>query len=194
MKHQSRALAPQTRAFDPASLFTPRQRIPMPGQDPQRVEELFHQLCCHFEPKDPIEAMWVSDIASITARIEHLRRCHRAATLVSLRREAADNPRFRGDIDYDESIEVRCEIYEDQYKLGTRPGEYESEENLPVVRLLGAVSMGSLAREEDFMGLEFAALRERDRIIAQMERRRREAMVLALKTIDQEDWDDRGAE
>ena len=53
-----------------------------------------------------------------------------------------------------------------------------------LARFLGATSMGSLGREEDFMGLEFTAIRERDRIIAQIGRKRREDMVAAVTVID----------
>lgn len=167
-------------------LFTARHRIPMPGQDPQRSEHIFRELCRHFKPQDPIEWMWVNDVAVITSRIEFLRRCHRAATLVSLRREVARAGRHSEEISVQEAYDVRIDIYEDFYDLDKQARSYSNPENLPIVRLLGATSMGSLGREEDFMGLEFTAIRERDRIIAQIGRKRREDMVAAVTVIDAE--------
>jgi hypothetical protein len=39
------------------------------------------------------------------------------------------------------------------------------------------------------MGLEFAAMRERDRIIAQITRKRREDMIAAVQVIDMKNVD-----
>lgn len=167
-------------------LFTARHRIPMPGQDPERLEEIFRDLCRHFRPQDPIEYMWVNDVAVITSRIEFLRRCHRAATLVSLRRELARNARYSDDLSVQEIECARVDVYEDFYDLGDHSRSYSNPENLPIVRLMGATSMGALGREEDFMGLEFTALRERDRIIAQIGKKRRDDMVAAVRVIDAE--------
>jgi hypothetical protein len=179
-----RNAAARTQASDVIELFTPRQRAPMPGQDPDRCEEIFRELCDHFKPSDPIECMWVNDVASLTSRIEFTRNCHRAATVVSLRREFANNLRFTGDIALYERDEVRAQIYSEQCDDGLPPAPPVTQDSSPLMRLLGAVSMGSLRREEDFMGLEFAAMRERDRIISQIARKRREDMIAAVKVID----------
>lgn len=170
--------------FCAAEMFTPQQRIPMPGQDAGRCEKLFDDLCRHFQPRDAIEAMWVNDVAVIMAKIEFLRKCHRAATLVALRREASDHSRYDPGIQSFEVDDVKAAVFDDEYSVGDDAGMYGSEENLPIVRLLGVVSMGSLHREEDFMGLEFAALRERDRIIDQFGRKRRDDMKAAVAVID----------
>ncbi len=174
----------------PVELFTPRQRISMPGQDPNRCEQLYGELCRYFSPRDPIEGMWVNDVAVITARIEFLRKSHRAATLVALRREVRANPHFTGDISPAEAEIAAAEVLTDTYNLKTKPGSSGSEENLPIVRLLGTMSMKSLRQEEDFMGLEFAALRERDRIIGQIGKKRSEEMRAALKLIQAPTEDD----
>jgi hypothetical protein len=173
-----------TQTSDAIELFTPRQMAPMPGQDPDRCEAIFRELCAHFKPRDPIECMWVNDVASLTSRIEFTRNCHRAVTLVSLRREFANNLRFTGDIALYERDEVRAQIYSEECDDGLPPGPPVTQDSPPLMRLLGAVSMGSLRREEDFMGLDFAAMRERDRIISQIARKRREDMIAAVKVID----------
>lgn len=170
--------------FCAAEMFTPQQRIPMPGQDTGRCEKLFDDLCRHFQPRDAIEAMWVNDVAVIMAKIEFLRKCHRAATLVALRRQASDHSRYDPGIQPFEVEGVKAAVFSDEYSVGDDAGVCGSEENLPIVRLLGTVSMGSLHREEDFMGLEFAALRERDRIIDQIGRKRRDDMKAAVAIID----------
>ena len=178
----------------PARLFTRKQRLAMPGEDPNRCEQLYAELCRHFEPRDPIEAMWVNDVAVVTAKIEFLRKCHRAATLVSLRRAVRSNAHFTRDISSEETEPAAIEILTDTYDLKKKPGVYDSEENLPIVRLLGASSLNSLSKEEDFMGLEFAALRERDRIIAQIGRKRQEEMRAAVTIIDAKCGDDNAEE
>ena len=170
--------------FHAAQLFTPQQRIPMPGQDAGRCEKLFDDLCRHFQPRDAVEAMWVNDVAVIMAKIEFLRKCHRAATLVALRRQASDHSRYDPGIQSFEVEDLKAAVFDDEYSVGGDAGVCGSEENLPIVRLLGTVSMGSLRKEEDFMGLEFAALRERDRIIDQIGRKRRDDMKAAVAIID----------
>lgn len=170
--------------FCAAEMFTPQQRIPMPGQDTDRCEKLFDDLCRHFQPRDAVEAMWVNDVAVIMAKIEFLRKCHRAATLVALRREASGRSRYDPGIQLFEVDDVKAAVFDDEYSVGDDVGMYGSEENLPIVRLLGVVSMGSLRKEEDFMGLEFAALRQRDRIIDQIGRKRRDDMKAAVAILD----------
>jgi hypothetical protein len=186
--------AQRTQEPNAARLFTPKQRLAMPGEDPNRCEQLYAELCRHFEPADPIEAMWVNDVAVVTAKIEFLRKCHRAATLVSLRRAVRSNAHFTKDISSEETEPTVVQILTDTYDLKKKPGVYDSEENLPIVRLLGATSLNSLSKEEDFMGLEFAALRERDRIIAQIGRKRQEEMRAAVTIIDAQCGDDNAQE
>lgn len=156
----------------------------MPGQDPGRCEALFEELCGYFKPQDAIEHMWVNDVACIMSRIEYLRNCHRAASLVSLRREHAANSIYKDDLTSYELSEARSQIYAEENGTAKQSASAIPKENLPFLRLLGAASMGSLKSEEDFMGLEFAAMRERDRIIAQITRKRREDMIAAVQVID----------
>jgi hypothetical protein len=186
MNAKSKAVT-RAQPFEAAELFSPRQRPRLPGQDPGRCEALFQELCSYFKPQDAIECMWVNDVASIMSRIEYLRNSHRAAALVSLRRELADNARYKNDISSYEMSEAKSQIYAEEN--GDAQASASSKESLPFTRLLGAASMGSLRKEEDFMGLEFAAMRERDRIIAQITRKRREDMIAAVQVIDMKNLD-----
>ena len=186
MNAKSKAVT-RAQPFEAAELFSPRQRPRLPGQDPGRCEALFQELCSYFKPQDAIECMWVNDVASIMSRIEYLRNSHRAAALVSLRRELADNARYKNDISSYEMSEAKSQIYAEEN--GDAKASASSKESLPFMRLLGAASMGSLRKEEDFMGLEFAAMRERDRIIAQITRKRREDMIAAVQVIDMKNVD-----
>ena len=186
MNTKSKAVT-RAQPFEAAELFSPRQRPRLPGQDPGRCEALFQELCSYFKPQDAIECMWVNDVASIMSRIEYLRNSHRAAALVSLRRELADNARYKNDISSYEMSEAKSQIYAEEN--GDAKASASSKESLPFTRLLGAASMGSLQKEEDFMGLEFAAMRERDRIIAQITRKRREDMIAAVQVIDMKNVD-----
>ena len=183
MNTKSKAVT-RAQPFEAAELFSPRERSRLPGQDPGRCEALFQELCSYFKPQDAIEHMWVNDVASIMSRIEYLRNCHRAAALVSLRRELADNTIFQADLSSYELSEARSRIHAEENGDAKASASASSNESLPFTRLLGAASMGSLRKEEDFMGLEFAAMRERDRIIAQITRKRREDMIAAVQVID----------
>lgn len=169
--------------------FSGWQRLTMPGQDPARVEAIFQAMVEQFQPQGPIEAMWVSDIAALSVRIEYLRKCHRAAYLVRLRRQAFEQVRYGSGVEIEagEAHLLKQQVIGDfADDTADDTAARLSDENHPFARLLGVTALGSLRAEEDFMALEFAAMRERDRIIQQIDRRRRNAMLEAVRIIDGE--------
>ena len=170
------------------SVFGTAQRPALPGQDPGRVEAIYDLLCGQLHPSDVIEQMWLADIAYLTARIEYFRAAlsgyyagrlageddlvgldegtrviQRAARefVLSARR---DNPNIWPELQYSPELSPLT------------PGDPAYTQKL------GQVIDENLDTIVKLDEAEIRLLRERDRLIAQFDRRRHTAVRDAIES------------
>lgn len=135
----------------------------MIGQDPKRRDEIEAQLFADFEPKDVLEEIWLSDIAVLTASIEYYRKLEAAVTLKITRRLGLEQnlrDEFRDKKDLSLSDAAGSQAFS---------------------RALGEFNSSDLNRISAIADLIIKTRRERERIYLLFERKRRPALLKAVK-------------
>lgn len=170
-------------------------RMSLPGQDPVREEELRIELTQELQPQDRFEQMWIEDIAYRTAMIEVIRAQiagHRMrlveVVLIDLDKRLRERERAVGELDgiecfYGRELDPNERDALERWKgHGTVPVELSNWLGDPQFAwLLGNLEPVQMQVLRQFQLLEHEELRERDRIIRQFERRRRQAVMDAVK-------------
>jgi hypothetical protein len=157
-------------------------RPPLPGQDPEYANQILEHLRQECQPRDFIEEMWLADVAWLTSRIDYLRASVSGlydAQLRSMRslheRAAAGHSRFS---------EAEHGVLK-----ATEDAGHVLADGMPAVsdplfqRLLGLATLNELDTFGKLTTLEQLLGRERDRVLGQFERRRREKVKEALQTL-----------
>ena len=138
------------------------------GQDPKRRREIEAQLFEDFEPKDVLEEIWLSDIAALTTTIEYYRRLEVSINFSRLEKhgvkellkEENDLAASRGE------------------KLERQGGHFNSPSFL---KAMGSLNDNDLKKINTVIDMINKLRRERERIYNQFERKRRPALVNAVK-------------
>ena len=174
----------------PRSTLGSADRPALPGQDPGRVEQMLGQLAQELMPRDAIERLWLADIAYLTVRIEYFRAGLRG--YYAARQRAHLNPSQiymdldelseRTDFSADEERKELRGLENDDF--APQPGETQLDEPA-FTRMLGRVVAGNLETIVRLDEVETRLLRERDRVIAQFDRRRRDAVRSAVENAEQ---------
>lgn len=149
----------------------------LPGQDSGRGEAIYAALCQDFAPKDAIEDCWLSDIAHLMARIEYLRTCVRGYFALQMNTLSDLHSTFHTAFSDDEQ-DLIAKLADRDFVC--RPNEKQSVIDLRD-RYLGYVYKKHSREIQVFDDMERNLLRERDRVIAHFERRRRDQLEIALE-------------
>ena len=172
-------------------------RPSLPGQDPKREEELRIELTQELQPQGRFEQMWIEDIAYRTAMIE-VTRAQIAGCRTRMVRGLLDNLRQRAEEHEDGLKRNDMEDFGICMRPDLSPAEREALQrwdgygSVPTeltnwlddpqyAWLLGNLEPVQMQVLRQFQILELEEVRERDRIIQQFERRRRQAVMDAVK-------------
>lgn len=134
------------------------------GQDPRRRQEIEAQLFKDFAPKDVLEEIWLSDIAVLTTTIEYYRQLEAAVMLKIAKRRGLDTllkAEFPGKSDLSMNDAVGSQA------LRTALGDFN------------ALDLDQLSTIADLIT---QVRRERERVFLLFERKRRPALLNAVKT------------
>jgi hypothetical protein len=167
-------------------------RLPLPGHNHHREAALRAELTASFQPQGTAEMLWVHDIAYCTAvmewiaaQIAALQRHHvaRACTHALAERQPDPVPQL--------SIEAPYSQQDRAYFGALADGDFTASYNNTLLddRML-AVLLGSVNKEEAGLSRMLQQSlhderKERDRIINQLERRRRNAMRDAIERAEE---------
>ena len=138
------------------------------GQDPKRRAEIEAQLFDDFKPKDVLEEIWLSEIAALTTTIEYYRRL-----------EVAIN------FSYLDNHGVHQLLDEEEANAGIRGKKFDRQGDLlsgtSFRKTLGKLSQYQLKQINTVIDMINKLRRERERIYNQFERKRRPALINAVK-------------
>lgn len=168
---------PQGQASEVAPLFA---RPRLPGQHPEHSDRILAHLRRECGPRDFIEELWLADVAWLTARIDYFRAALAGLYDLQLRQKRRDHARANGEWFSAGKIEALAEIEQDDPMRadGTAlAGEPVFQRLLGMTTLHELDTLGKLAVLEQLLG------RERDRVLAQFERRRREQVKRVLDAV-----------
>ncbi len=138
------------------------------GQDPKRRVEIEAQLFQDFKPKDVLEEIWLSEIAALTTTIEYYRRLE-----VSINFTYLEN---HGVLELLDQEEVDAAKYGEKLD---RLGDLISGTGFR--KALGKLSQYQLKQINSVIDMINKLRRERERIYNQFERKRRPALINAVK-------------
>lgn len=133
------------------------------GQNPQRRKEIEAQLFKDFTPKDVLEEIWLSDIAVLTATIEYYRQLEAAVMLKIANHRGLDDL-------------LRVEFSE---KDDVTSADAVGSRALQVA--LGEFTPADLQQISTIADLISQVRRERERVYLLFERKRRPALLSAIK-------------
>ncbi len=157
------------------------KKIGFSGQDPKRHAQIEAQLFSDFKPKDVLEEIWLSDIAALTAAIEYYRQLE-----VNLNENLLEKHGIRGDsrsktLGPSDIVEDALEHAElvSQIRFEAALGKF-NEQDLKKINMV--IEMINKLR------------RERERIYNQFERKRRPALINAVKYQEVSSTDDASVE
>lgn len=176
-------------------------RLSLPGQDPMREEELRIELAHDYSPQDRFEQLWLEDIAYRVAIIEVIRAqiagCRMRmvqSVLDELKRRAAALENLRAELEragmQDNEGMPGISLSRAEHDALERWGKYSGKVPIELTNwlnnpqfawLLGNLDPAQMQVLRQFQILEQEEVRERDRIIRQFERRRRQAVTDAVK-------------
>jgi hypothetical protein len=169
------------------------ERPALPGQDPGRVEAILELLTQELQPTGMIEQLWLADIAYLTARIEYFRAGLRGFYAGLQRAEIA--PRYIDEMlipfspAYDRSGHDAAERRREELRalqvndFQPEPGKTHLDDSR-FTHMLGQIIGENLAIIQRLDDTEQRLLRERDRMIAQFDRRRRNAVRDAVENAE----------
>jgi hypothetical protein len=167
-------------------------RLSLPGHNAHREAALRLELTASFKPHDTGEMLWVHDIAYCTAGMEvtaaqiaALQRRHVARACSAALSEARPASELGGSHTFEYSPQER------QWLQALADGEFTAAYNHTLLNnatfasLLGSVSKGDIETLRMLQQLLHDERKERDRIINQLERRRRNAMRDAIELAEE---------
>lgn len=180
-----------TKSTKPRRLRDPDPvRLPLPLQDPCREDDLRERLTRHFQPANPVEEMWVEDIAYCGATIEHIR-----ATIAAFQQHCAQsasrnllNPmslELDGEVSGLSSLNRIGLDMAASRNFTPRSGRSDLADPL-FSQLLGARTPAQQHQLALLHAMLHAELRERDRLINKMESRHVPAMLAAITAAEAE--------
>lgn len=138
------------------------------GQDPKRRVEIETQLFQDFQPKDVLEEIWLSEIAVLTATIEYYRRLEVSINFAFLEKHGVR-----------ELLDEEREIAIATGKKVDRPDGHLSSPRF--LKALGRLNQHQLKQINTVIDMINKLRRERERIYNQFERKRRPAVINAVK-------------
>lgn len=133
------------------------------GQDPKRRAEIEAQLFADFKPKDILEEIWLSDIAVMTATIEYYRKLEAAVTLKIAKRRGLEQ-KLRDEFPGNNKLTLNAAV-------GSQT----------LQQILGEFTPADFRQISDIADLIARTRRERERIYLLFERKRRPALLNAVK-------------
>ena len=137
------------------------------GRDPQRRAEIEATLFADFKPKDVLEEIWLSDIAVLTTTIEYYRNLEASVTLNLAKK-------------YDLEQQLRDEF------PGKKDLSLENAAGSAAFRTaLGKFTAHDVKRISDIVDLISKMRRERERVYLLFERKRRPAVLNAVKVAEE---------
>lgn len=132
-------------------------------QHPQRRKEIETQLFKDFTPKDVLEEIWLSDIAVLTATIEYYRQLEAAVMLKITKRRSLD-------------VLLKAEFPE-----RTNLTLNDAVGSMALRTALGEFTPADLKQVSSIADLISQVRRERERVFLLFERKRRPALLSAVK-------------
>jgi hypothetical protein len=133
-------------------------------QDPKRRAEIEERLFKDFSPQDVLEEIWLSDIAVLTATIEYYRELEAAATFKIAGRRSKES--------------LLLEAFTEM-----RGADWREDPEADALReALGEFTLEDLAHISAIADLIIKMRRERERVYLLFERKRRPALLNAIKT------------
>ena len=138
------------------------------GQDPKRRVEIETQLFQDFKPKDVLEEIWLSEIAVLTTTIEYYRRLEVSINFAYLEKHGVR-----------ELLEEEKELAAALGKTLDRPDGHLSSPRFR--KALGKLSEHQLKQINMVIDMINKLRRERERIYNQFERKRRPALIHAVR-------------
>lgn len=154
----------------------------LPGAHQGRARALQQLLVAELEPRDAIERLWLSDVAHMTARLEHLRMLQCGFYLQVL------HSRVKRETDLlpDQFTTSERKILADMAADGFALDDDADPADLDLYnRFLSYAIEPNLNRIKLLDDLERGMLRERDRVFAQFEKRRRSQVIEAVRELEQ---------
>ncbi len=138
------------------------------GQDPRRKAEIEQQLFKDFDPKDVMEEIWLSEIATITVTLEYFRQLE-----VSINYGFLEKRQVNDLLDKEEAIALRLGESWDPQGDRLRTQSYR--------RAMSQMHPKELKVIADITEILNKLRRDRDRLFNQLERKRRPALMHAVK-------------
>ena len=152
------------------------------GWNQGRAETLQQLLVEELAPKDAIERLWLSDIAHLTARLEHMRLMQRGYYL-QLLHSRLDSILGHSLSDFNQD---ELEILEAMAERDFNFADDANPEDLDLYgRFLSVAIAPNLERIKRLDDLEKGLLWDRDRVFAQFEKRRRSQIIDAVEVLEQ---------
>lgn len=143
------------------------------------VQKLFTALSAHFEPQDILEEIWMYDIARITSQIEVFRIVERSMEYQSLL-ERLDYMIKIGKL----SKDFRSVAHDGIYDLTIGGFGGSKMPNAVALEVTGTLSEINIRKSAAIADVIQKLQRERDRIYAQFERKRRPLVIASVKTVE----------
>lgn len=162
-------------------------RLPLAGQSSDYEARMRQSLIASFKPADPVEEMWIEDIAYCAVAIEHDRAMIAAFLLACLRRVHAELTRPKGPFETESvrannltQMEVNwLHAFEDLHFTPRSGNSFLDDHHFAM--LLGQLTSRERYQLRQLQTMLHQELMERDRIINQLQRSRRQAMFDALE-------------
>lgn len=136
------------------------------GRDPKRRAEIEAKLFADFKPKDVLEEIWLSDIAVLTTTIEYYRQLEASVTLSLAKRYGIE------------------EHLRDEFPEKKDLTLHDAAGSAAFLAALGKFSAHDLKRISDIADLTTKMRRERERVYLLFERKRRPAVLNAVKVAE----------
>ncbi len=133
------------------------------GQNPKRKIVIETQLFQDFKPKDVLEEIWLSDIAVLTATIEYYRKLEAAFLLKAAKRHGLEEKLSR------------------EFLGREQPSFAELADTQAFFATLSEFNYGDLTQISTIADLISKTRRERERVYLLFERKRRPALLHAMK-------------
>lgn len=136
------------------------------GQDPKRRGQLEDQLFADFKPKDVLEEIWLSDIATLTASIEYFRKME-----VCLNLQILEQNNITELLEFEKYMNEENGEKSDHIYLDSKSFEIA----------MGSLTATDLKNVNTMIDLINNLRRERDRIFHNFDRKRRPTLIQAVK-------------
>lgn len=136
------------------------------GHDPKRRAEIEAKLFADFKPQDVLEEIWLSDIAVLTATIEYYRKLEASVTL-NLAKKYGLEEQLRDEFPEKKDLSL-----------------HDAAGSAAFLAALGKFSAHDLKRISDIADLTSKMRRERERVYLLFERKRRPAVLNAVKVAE----------